>query len=264
MFLFLSKLLPLLVYPVGFSIVLMGLAILWIPKRPRRARITLGIAIALLWLSSTQLVSKSLVRSLEAQNLSQPIQIADLPQADAIVLLGGATKSAHPPRPWIDLSEEGDRVLHALRLYQAGKAPKLILSGGRIDWKGAGTPESEDMATILTSLGVPRSVLLQDSTSLNTHQNAINVQQILQTQGLRRILLVTSAMHMPRSLAIFRKLGIDTIPAPTDFIVSDGDTLKTPQAKLLSLLPDGENLRATNRSIKEYVGIWVYRLRGWA
>lgn len=263
MFLFLSKLLPLLLYPVGLSIVLMGFACFWVVKRPGRSRLVLVLAIALLWLSSTQLVSQALVRSLEAQTLAQPIQIAELPKADAIVLLGGATRSAHPPRPWIDLSEEGDRVLHTLRLYQAGKAAKVILSGGRIDWRGAGTPESEDMATVLTALGVPSSALLQDPTSLNTYQNAINVQQILRKQELKRILLVTSAMHMPRSLAIFRKLGIDVVPAPTDFLVSNRETLDTPQARLLSLLPDGEHLRATNRALKEYLGLWIYRLRGW-
>ncbi len=259
MFLFLSKLLPLLIYPLGFSIVLLSLALWFLRKRPRLARGAILLSMLILWLSSTSLLSRSLVGSLERQHLPQ-----DLPQADAIVLLGGATRSANAPRPWVDLSEEGDRVVHTARLYRQGKAAKVILSGGRVKWNGAGQPESQDMAELLEFFGVPMAAMLQDPTSLNTYQNAVNVKAILVQQQLRRVLLVTSAMHMPRSLLIFRKLGIEAIPAPTDFWVADADNAMTAEGRLLSLLPDGENLRMTNRALKEYIGLWIYRLRGWA
>jgi uncharacterized SAM-binding protein YcdF (DUF218 family) len=259
MFLFLSKLLPLLIYPLGLSIVLLSLALWFLRKRPRLARGAIVLSIVILWLSSSQLLSRRLVGHLESQNLPQELQ-----KAEAIVLLGGATKSANPPRPWVDLSEEGDRLLHTARLYRQGKAPKVILSGGRIQWNGAGQPESQDMAEVLEFLGVPASAMLQDPNSLNTYQNAVNVKAILEQQQIRRILLVTSAMHMPRSLLIFRKLGIEAIPAPTDFLVVDADDPVTSEGRLLSLLPDGENLRMTNRALKEYIGLWIYRLRGWA
>lgn len=260
MFLFLSKLLPLLFYPLGFSILLLGVALVGFKRRRMLARGAIALALVLLWLSSTALVKDAWVGSLERRYLPTA-----LPQVEAMVVLGGATRSQNPPRPWVDLTESGDRVLHAAKLYREGKAAKLILSGGRIEWSGAGRAESMDMAELLVFMGVPETALLQDSTSLNTRQNAVNVKQMIERENIQGpLLLVTSAFHMPRSVAIFRKLGMDVIPAPTDFLVARGDARQSaPQAKLLSLLPDAENLLYTTKAMKEYVGLVVYKLKGW-
>jgi uncharacterized SAM-binding protein YcdF (DUF218 family) len=163
------------------------------------------------------------------------------------------------------VTDSGDRILHAAKLYREGKAPRLILSGGRIEWSGAGRAESADMAELLVFMGVPEAAMLQDATSLNTRQNAVNVQKIVKQEQIQGpLLLVTSAFHMPRSIAIFRKLGLDVIPAPTDFLVASGDARRSAaQARLLSLLPDAENLLYTTKAIKEYVGMMVYWLKGW-
>jgi uncharacterized SAM-binding protein YcdF (DUF218 family) len=259
MFLFLSKLLPLLLYPVGLTIVLaiVGL-VLYKRRRPKLATSLIILGIWLLYISSTELVAHALTRSLENQN--RPVEIAP---ADAIVVLGGGTKTPQAPRLMPEVSEAGDRVIYAAKLYKDGKAPKIILSGGRVTWKGETGSESADMAILLDLLGIPRSAMLEDPTSLNTRQNAVNVQQIVDREGLRKLILVTSATHMPRSLAIFRRLGMDVVAAPTDFYTTDADRQMSPQGRLLSLLPDAENLFLTSRSLKEYVGILVYRLRGW-
>jgi uncharacterized SAM-binding protein YcdF (DUF218 family) len=122
------------------------------------------------------------------------------------------------------------------------------------------------MAEILKTLGVPASAILQDPTSLNTYQNAVNVRQIMKQRGIRRVLLVTSAMHMPRSLGIFQRQGIEAIPAPTDFLITEQEIEEpntTPEATILSLLPDADRLRNTTRALKEYLGMVIYRLRGW-
>jgi uncharacterized SAM-binding protein YcdF (DUF218 family) len=72
-------------------------------------------------------------------------------------------------------------------------------------------------------------------------------------------------MHMPRSLLIFKKLGINAIPAPTDYTVLQLDQAAqgTTEALILDSLPDADQLRRTSRALKEYVGIFVYWLRGW-
>ena len=121
------------------------------------------------------------------------------------------------------------------------------------------------MAALLETMGVPASTILQDPTSLNTRENAINVKRIMDQHGLKRILLVTSAMHMPRSLKIFQKLGINPIPAPTDFLISTDEARdeQTIASALLDSLPDAENLRHLTRALKEYVGLLIYGLRGW-
>lgn len=261
MFLYLSKLLPLFFYPLGLVCVLMVVALITLWKRPRWAAGAIALALFVLLVGSNGWVSRSLVRSLESQ-----IPPAELPKAEAIVVLGGAVKPAVPPRPGVDLSEEGDRVLYAAQLYQRALAPLVIVSGGRINWRGQGSSESADMATILSQMGVPTVAIIQDPDSLNTHENAVNVQKILNSRGIRQVLLVTSAMHMPRSLLIFKYQGIAAIPAPTDFLITEHylqELQSSPQSILLNLLPDVERLNLFTHALKEYVGLVVYRLRGW-
>lgn len=262
MFLFLSKLLPLFIYPVGFASLMLVIALFSFWKRPRLAAIAIFLALLAILLPSNTWVANGLVRSLEGQYLPTTI-----PTADAIVVLGGAVRPQTAPRPWIDVTEAGDRPIYGAQLYLQGKAPLLILSGGRIAWQGGGSPsESADMAKLVEALGVPTNVILQDPTSLTTRENAVNVKKIMQEQGVQKILLVTSAIHMPRSMAIFRKLGIEAIATPTDFLVSNQELEEpqgTPQAIILNLLPDSGNLERFTRALKEYFGLVIYRLRGW-
>jgi uncharacterized SAM-binding protein YcdF (DUF218 family) len=262
MFLFLSKLLPIFFYPLGLACLLMVVALIAFWKRPRVAIGAIATALFVLLIASNAAVSRSLVRSLEWQHIPK----GELPQVAAIVVLGGAIKPKVPPRPWVDLADRGDRILHGAQLYRQGKAPWLIFSGGRIDWKDNSDSESKDMAAIALAMGVPQSAILQDPTSLNTYQNAVNVRNILDDKKIqRRVLLVTSAMHMPRSLLIFQRQGMNAIAAPTDFLVTEDD-FKPPdswQEIIFNLLPDIENLGNTTSAIKEYVGIAVYRLKGW-
>ena len=277
--LFLSKLLPLFFYPLGLSSLLVTIALivlLWRSKRSRNSRkpgniislfksnrlasLLLAIALVILLLSSNEFFSKWLVQSLEWLYLPT----GDLPQAEAIVVLGGGTRPRIAPRPWYEVNEAGDRILYGSWLYKQGKAPLLIVTGGRAEWLGeGGNPESEDMAAIAEFVGVPNSVIVQESQSFNTRDNAVNTQQILQKKGLNKILLVTSALHMPRSVEIFRRLAIETIPAPTDFLVVQNDNNKG-WAVVLDLLPSADALKNTTNAIKEYIGLLIYRLMGWA
>ncbi len=262
MFLFLSKLLPLFIYPLGLSCLCLIVAIFTLWKRPVIAAISIGLALILLLVGSNGWVASQVVRSLEWQHLPP----TELPEAEAIVVLGGATRPQIPPRPWVDVMDAGDRPLHAARLYLQGKAPIIILSGGRINWRNGGPAESADMAKLIQAMGVPAAAILQDPSSLNTYENAVNVKKILEEQGIRRILLVTSAMHMPRSLRIFQKQGIEAIPAPTDFLITERDlqdSASTPESVILNAIPDADSLQHLTRALKEYIGTLIYRLRGW-
>jgi uncharacterized SAM-binding protein YcdF (DUF218 family) len=259
MFLFLSKLIPLFIYPLGLACVLLAIALIGFWKRPRLTRVAIVIALSLLLLGGNRWVSAWVVQSLERQHL--PTQI---PQAEAIVVLGGAIKTQSPPRPWMEVSEAGDRVLYGAKLYREGKAPLVILSGGRIDWREGGRPEATDMAELMVTMGVPPAAMIIEPDSLNTYENAVNVRKILQSLGIRRVLLVTSATHMPRSRLIFQKQGIESIPAPTDFLITPstlGD--RSLESVVLNLLPEAEYLNDLSRALKEYIGMAVYRLKGW-
>jgi len=261
MFLFLSKLLPIFIYPLGLVCLLMIVALGLIWKRPKWAAGIIALALIMLLFSSNAWVSTGLVRSLEWQNIPK----GELPKAPAIVVLGGGILPKVPPRPWVEVGDEGDRVLYGARLYRQGKAPIIIFSGGRIDWKQGGPSESKDMAELAQTMGVPKTAILEDPTSLNTYENAVNVKKLLDSKGIeRRVLLVTSALHMPRSFAIFKRQGIDVIAAPTDFITIEEEVgEQTLQGTILRLIPDVGRLADTTRALKEYIGIVIYRLRGW-
>jgi uncharacterized SAM-binding protein YcdF (DUF218 family) len=259
MFLFLSKLLPLLLYPIGMASVLLAVAFWHIKKRPKLAQRLVLLTIAILWIPSTSAFSYWICHSLESRYRPK-----EIPNTQAIVVLGGATASKLAPRPWIEIQDAGDRILYAAKLYREGKAPIVILSGGRIEWQGPGTPESTDMAELLETMGVPRSAMREDPSSLNTRENAVNVKPLLEKEKIETFLLITSATHMPRSMMIFQKLGMKPIAAPTDFVVTDREmAATTPQARLLHLLPESEDLFHSTRAIKEYIGIVIYKLKGW-
>lgn len=261
-FLFLSKLLPLFVYPLGLSCILLLVALWLCFRRSRWAFIPIALAFIILITAGNAGISNRLVASLERQYLPS----SDLPSAEAIVILGGATRNNEPPRILPDMSDRGDRLLYGAKLYKDGLAPKIVLTGGRIEWFGGDSSEAESMATILELMGIPREAMILESKSLNTHDNAVFTKKILKQQGIDRVLLVTSATHMPRSLAIFRKQGINAVAAPTDFLISDRNLTEaraSSQSRILSLIPKSESLDSTTLAIKEYIGTFIYRLRGW-
>ena len=222
----------------------------------------ISAALIILFLSGNTWVSNWLAQSLEWQNIPK----GELPTADAIVVLGGGIRSKAYPRPDVDFSEAGDRVWYGASLYRAGKAPKIIVSGGRIIWKGGGSPESEDLTKLLVTMGVPKVDIIPEGDSMNTRDNGVYVQKILKANNFKTILLVTSAMHMPRSMAIFKHLGIDAIAAPTDYRVSqlelDEQNLQT-ESVILSFVPNEERLLVTTAAIREYIGMWVYKVKDW-
>ena len=262
MFFFLSKLLPLLIYPLGLTCLLLLVALFWLWKFPRRSLFAIAAALLILFSSSNTLIAARFVQTLEWQYLPPD----PVPAAEAIVVLGGSTYTKSPPRPWVEVSEAGDRVLYGVKLYQDGAAPLIVFSGGRIAWRGSGAPEAEDMTEIALAMGVPERNILRENDSLNTYQNAVNTAKILRQRQIDTILLVTSAIHMPRSVAIFKKQGFNVTPAPTDYWVSQkfleemrGISFGT----FLYVLPDSIALDFFTRALKEYIGLGVYRLRGW-
>jgi uncharacterized SAM-binding protein YcdF (DUF218 family) len=123
------------------------------------------------------------------------------------------------------------------------------------------------MADLLMLMEVPESALWLQNRSQNTYEDALFSSQMLKEKGIRRVLLVTSAQHMPRSVGLFQHEGIEVIPAPVDYTVtqSNWDDLFSPdiQTVLVNLMPNVDSLSLTSGILKEYLGLWVYHLRGW-
>ena len=263
MFVFLSKLLPPFIYPLGLAIILLVLALaLYRYQRLRKASIITALVILLV--ASNRWVAFSLARSLEWQYLPR----GDIPQASAIVLLGGGTDPAQPPRPLVQINGAGERILYAAYLYKQGKAPVILASGGNLQFTGEKTSTpAADMAALLTFMGIPEKAIWLEDQSQNTHENAVDCAKILREKNIDKVILVTSAMHMPRSVALFEKQGIQVIPAPADFTVTQAnwdELVHAPVGEMvINLLPSPGNLGLTTNALKEYLGILVYRLEGW-
>ncbi len=254
--LYLSKLIPLFIYPLGFAVLLSVLATGLLGVSAGLARLFLFVAVIVLWGASTPMFADYLGLTLEGQY--PPVAVAATPVADVIVVLGGAVGGAKPPRVVPDLSAAADRVLHAARLYRAGKAPVVLISGGNIPWLGSTMPEAKLIQALLEEWGVPAASIISEAASRNTYENAVLSRQVLAEHGLQRVLLVTSALHMPRALATFKTAGIDAVPGATDFAVTYRDHLT-----LIDFLPDAEALSRTTYAMREYVGYAYYRWKGW-
>ncbi len=260
MFVFLSKFLPLLIYPLGLACLLILISLILRISLTWKKRLVL-FALLLLWLGGNRWVAYSLTYSLE-RKITPP---SELPAADVILVLGGGTESFDAPRSGVEVNGAGDRVIHAVRLYRKGVAPFLLLSGGNIEWLSSRTTTpADEMKELMVFMGVPESALILQDQSQNTAEDVHFSTKIIREKGFEKIILVTSAQHMPRSMALFRAAGLEVIPSPADYSITDVEwralwRVNFP-AFLINLLPNAGYLSMTTTSLKEYLGLLVYSL----
>jgi len=246
-----EKLLLAVVLPPGGPI-LLALIGLWLAWRDwRGGRTLVVVALIALWLLATPAVSDLLRGRLETMHPPKPI--ADVPAADVIVVLGGGIDPPTSRTPYPNLGAAADRYWHAFRLWRAGKAPEILISGGALPWRDAGSSEAEAAVAFLTDLGVPANRIVLEPASLDTRGNAQLSANLLRARGAERVLLVTSALHMRRALMHFDAVGVEVFTAPTDHEVRDDPP------GLLRLLPDTSALDGSRRALKEMLGYWLGR-----
>ena len=258
-FLLASKILTPLLQPLGFSLFCLfcGLAL----RTLRRTAVSrfggalLIFGLAVLYLSSVRPVAMSLMRSLEADY--PPIAIDELPESTAIVVLGGGILNPNVPRIEVEFNDHGDRLHFAAKLFKAGKAPRIIISGGNVFTEPGMLSNGEYSTLLLLEWGVDPEAIVVEGESRTTYENARNTARLLDTDS-GPVLLVTSAFHMRRSQALFKAQGLDVVPASTDI-----QSTKTDVPAILDWIPDAYFLYTTSRAVKEYVGYIVYGLRGW-
>jgi uncharacterized SAM-binding protein YcdF (DUF218 family) len=225
--------------------------------RPRFARLLALLAFLFLGTYSSPLFTGPLNRSLEDRYPATTP--ANAPTAQAIVVLGGGLAHVNNVTGAVQLGYHSERLWMADELYKAGKAPLILVTGGNVVPTGNGNvPESDLAATILRDWGVPAAAILTEEASKDTHQNAVFSQRILASRNISTILLVTSALHMPRAAATFRRTGLTVLPEPTDRLDSSG------HPSVLDLLPDSNALADSTAATKEWIGITAYKLEGWA
>ncbi|MCP9840506.1 YdcF family protein [Synechococcus sp. J7-Johnson] len=261
-----SKLLPQLLYPLSLGL-LLALAGLLVGPRRRWSGPLGGLGMALLWISAMPLTARELVWGLEAR--SAALTPSPLPRGDAIVVLGGGLRAALPPRSGVEVNEAGDRLLSGIRLLREERAPLLLLSGGRVSFSGGDPAPAEAISArnLALELGVPADRLLLSDQARTTAEEAKDLRRIGKDRDWSTVLLVTSALHMPRALASFRRQsGLKVVPVACDYLLPARDQLGTPTAGsvLLSLWPDAGSLLLSSLAVKEHLGLLVYRLKGWS
>jgi len=262
----LSKLLPLFVYPLGLGL-LLQLAGLGAAGAGRR-RLGLGLSgagLGVVWLFAMPFTSRQLLWGLEER--AAALTPAAIPQADAVVVLGGGLRPALAPRPGVEVAEGGDRLLTGLRLIRENKAPLLLASGGRVSFTAAdpAPPEAYWARDLALELGLPANRILLNPGSRTTAKEARDIGALGRKRGWQRVLLVTSAFHMPRSLATFRLgSGLTVIPVACDYQLPSRTRYGQPTAAsvIKGLLPDSESLDRSSLALKEHLGLLLYRLKG--
>jgi len=252
---FLSKFIPLFLYPVGLAFSLLILVVLlMLAKRLRAAWTLVFVIVLLVFVAGNNRTAYALIRGLE--NEYPPISVEDTPKADVIVVLGGGLDLPHPPRLYPDLNTSSDRLLHALRLYRAGKADHILLTGGNVFPEPGLESESYYARGVLELWGIPESAVVMETKSRNTIQNAGFSARVLEKRHWKKVLLITSASHMHRAVMAFHAAGVDVIPVPVDYLA-----VKTGAPDALGWVPNVDALAGTTYALHEYLGRLWYRFK---
>ncbi|MDA1262971.1 MAG: YdcF family protein [Planctomycetota bacterium] len=245
----LREILPLFLMPTFVVLALLAVAL-----RTRR-RWPLVVALALLWAASTPVVSNVLMRAVEDWRVRQVT--SDAPNADAIVVLSFGIRDVPGDATSFEF-DDFDRFLGGFDLYKAGKAPRLIFTGGWSGWKPNMPLVGDVLISRARDFGIPASALSTTGKASNTEQEALGVAELLSVSPPHlapRILLVTSAYHMSRAEMLFRRAGLEVIPFPVDFQTKIGITPR-------SFIPNSDTLKQTDSALKEIYGRMYYWIVG--
>lgn len=254
--LFIKKLLSALALPPVMPLLCIVAGLLLAKRRPRLGRGLAWFGLALIWLMCTPAFLDLLTRPLEDVPL---LRAEDLAHGEAIVILGAGVRR--------HASEFGDgaapnrlaleRLRYGAKLARENGLPVLV-SGGAPRGKVAEAPVLA--ASLRADFGItPRWI---EDASLDTADNARFSAALLKRAGIRRIVLVTHAAHMRRSVGEFAAQGLEVIPAPTGHLVDrQPDETSFGLADVFDYLPSASAAYAGWIAIHEWVGILVQQIR---
>ena len=256
---YLGKLLAFATQPVAWAMLLLGLALISFLFLPRRRKLGLGLcwsALIALFIGGWQPLPEAFLRSLEFQ-YPNPHPNAPREGFVGMVVLGGALASAHL---WtrdgqIALNEAGERMIVPVGLLKQHPNWKMLFTGGVGELFGEKFSEAERAKIFFDNLGVPAEQVLYESKSRTTYENAAFSAKLGGVNIKDRWLLVTSASHMPRSMATFRQAGWNVTPYAVDFRTSQHDIGWTEFSFTAGTTK-------WHLALHEWLGLWVYRWTG--
>lgn len=255
MFYTLSKLLDVLLSPLFWALALTLVGAWYKSPPPRWRRYLPLVAVAGLYLFSTEPVAFSLWRPLE----SHAVDTArfDRPY-DAVILLGGVVEdfAMRGPNDTPMYNEGVERLHETHRILRQNQAREALLSGGYPGAPATTPVEARVLARQLEQWGIDRSRIVVDDRALNTRDNATRSLEFARARGWRRIVAVTSAFHARRAAGCYRAAGLEV-----DWVFVDRRAYD-PTRTSGSWLPRADFLRVSERAIRERAGWWIYRARG--
>ncbi len=242
---YVHKILPLLVSPLGLALAFLLLALV-----VRRRWPVLG-AIVVLYAFSTQWVADRLFAYVEGPG--PKLAVHALPKTDAVVVLSGmlATPAAVPNG--YEWGGAADRFFDGLEAFQAGKAPLLVFTAGKLPWERHASNEGARLVQKAHQLGVPMPSIRLTAPVENTADEAREVAKLLGNK--KRVILVTSAFHMPRAANLFEGQGFDVVRFAVDYRVEER------QATPMTFMPDADALDKSSDAIRELLGRAYYSIK---
>ena len=243
---YLHKILPLIASPMFLVMVLITWGIVF------RSRIASVLAVSILIICSLPIFSNKLITYLENEYILSGASSAKT--ADAIVVLSGMVRTINGKNGLsYEWGEASDRIFAGIELIKKNKAPIMILTGGKLPWS-VGKPEGEYLRDVAIKYGVPNKNILLTENVKNTDQEAKAVGKLLNKTS-PKIILVTSAFHMPRAQKVFEAVGINIEPFAVDFL-SGAD-----KYTIMNFIPSAGALNQTSFFIRELIGRLYYSLK---
>jgi len=257
----LKKIISAFLNPLPLSLLLsfLGLYFLWFTNKQKTGKIVVSVGLVILTLFSYRVIADKLLRPLERQydkfEIKSSTAVTETEDKSAIkfvVVLGGGHTS-DPELPLISQLGKDSlvRLIEGIRIYRKYPGAKLLLSGGVVFDP---VSEAEIMARVAREIGVPEGDIVLESKSKDTRDEALFIKPIV---GNEPFVLVTTASHIPRSMALFKKLGMNPIPSPIGHSIRDRQGLH-----FYYFFPNTGNLFKTELAIHEYLGLTWSKLRG--
>jgi uncharacterized SAM-binding protein YcdF (DUF218 family) len=210
------------------------------------------IALGALYIISTPIFSNNFFKLVEGSEYRKPISAID--SADAIIVLSGMLEiNEVGDSTYIEWGDP-DRFFGGIALFKAGKAQKLVFTGGKMPWDKAKKTEGDVLKEYAISNGIPTEKIFVTKDVMNTADEAVAVKELISPS--KRIILVTSAYHMYRAKMLFEKQGFEVIPYKVDY-KSAGKSAIT----VIDFLPSAGNLAVSETGIREVIGRLFYSFR---
>ena len=247
-----------LIEPIGVTwLALIILAALLWRKRSRGFAFATAALAVFIYVIGASALPDALLRSLERPYFG--VKLDALPACDAVVLLGGSLDPSPDEVAELHLTKAADRIVTALEVIRLGKASVLVCGGSGIAMDGAMKIEADLFKQALTERHVPVSEIVSLGLCADTHDEAVRTRSLATQRGWRRVLLVTSANHLPRAVATFRTAGIEVVPVPCNFQTRRAASFNP----LRTAIPGNFGFEKTSVWLHEKIGWWEYRRRGW-